>query len=114
MSYRAAELLGQIGDERVVNRLLEALRDSDLYYAHSTVASALGKLGGARVVDGLLVLLRDPVVDVRRSAEKVLPTKSARRSTGRAHSVAAGAKRQNIRAIAHPYVGSVVAYASTR
>jgi HEAT repeat protein len=61
-----ARALGEIGDAKAVDALIETLKDEDSY-VRSSVAEALGKIRNARSVHALIEALRDRDSDVRRS-----------------------------------------------
>jgi len=67
----AANVLGNIGDERAVEPLIEPLRDEDCDVRESA-AEALGMIGDARAVEPLIGVLSDENVSVRVDATKAL------------------------------------------
>jgi len=66
----AAEALGQIGDARAVEPLVEAI-DEDLLGC-SAAALALGQIGDARAVEPLVAALRDKNSSVQQAVAKAL------------------------------------------
>ena len=64
MSYRAADVLGEIKDPRAIEPLIVALKDKNLLL-RTQAAGALAKLGPA-VVNPLVVVLQSPGDDVAR------------------------------------------------
>jgi HEAT repeat protein len=67
----AAEALGKIGDARVVEPLIAALKDTDKD-VRQAAAVALGKIGDARAVEPLIAALKDEERDVRAVATEAL------------------------------------------
>ena len=67
----AVNILGEIGGERAIEPLIEALGDPDSDVRSSAVG-ALGEIGGERVIDLLLEALSNPFSDVRSSAVNAL------------------------------------------
>gem|GEM_PF-3790175 len=68
---RAARALGRIDDPRVVEPLIEGLRDIHPLVRKAS-AAALGETGRRRAVEPLLQLLDDPDPEVRREAQLAL------------------------------------------
>jgi HEAT repeat protein len=62
---RVAEALGEIGDARAVDSLIESLKDRVI---RRRVAEALGKIGDARAVEALIEALKDWDEDVRKNS----------------------------------------------
>jgi HEAT repeat protein len=69
--FAAAGALGQIGDERAVEPLLQLLRD-ERQSVRSAAVSALEKIGDERAVEPLLQLLRDEKPFERQRAAEAL------------------------------------------
>ena len=69
--WKAAETLGEIGDERAVEFLIQALRDNNEVVREST-AWALGEIGDSRAVEPLIQALKDEDDDVRLRAAYAL------------------------------------------
>ncbi|MEE9233992.1 MAG: HEAT repeat domain-containing protein [Candidatus Acidoferrales bacterium] len=67
----AATALGQIGDPRAVEPLVEVLQDEPSKVRRAA-AQALGTLGAVRALEPLLAALEDESPDVRREAAKAL------------------------------------------
>jgi len=73
----AAKLLGEIGDPRAVDPLIDALQDED-WQVRAEAATALGKIGDAKAIGPLIVALGDyetpilPSERVRQAAAKAL------------------------------------------
>jgi HEAT repeat protein len=67
----AAIALGEIGDVRAVNPLIEVLADPD-YRVRREAARGLGEIGDARAVDPLIKTLSDKERRVREVAIKSL------------------------------------------
>lgn len=63
----AASILGEVGDQRVVNFLIPILSDEN-GHARGAAATALGKLGDPKSVQPLFELLRDEYEDVQEQA----------------------------------------------
>jgi hypothetical protein len=55
----AARALGEAGDERAVEPMIEALQESRDFRLKEDVITALGKLGDPRAVDPLIAKLKD-------------------------------------------------------
>ena len=66
---KAAEVLGEIGDERAVEPLIQALKDKD-EFVRQCAAEALGEIGDERAVETLNQALKDEWV--REEAAKAL------------------------------------------
>lgn len=60
--WQAACALGQLNDQRAVERLIQALEQADME-SRVMIARALGQLGDERAVGALLQLLHDPEID---------------------------------------------------
>lgn len=67
----AAETLGEIGDARAVEPLIEAVKDKDEYVRWAAIET-LGEIGDARAVESLIEALKDKDEDVRRVAREAL------------------------------------------
>jgi hypothetical protein len=67
----AAEILGEIGDEQVVDVLISALKDPN-YAVRRNVIISLGNLKPPTAVEPLIERLNDPDVGVRRLAVRAL------------------------------------------
>ena len=68
---KAVEALGKIGDARVVEPLMQALKDEH-WDVRRKAAWALGNIGDVRGVEPLIHALRDEYADVRRQAARSL------------------------------------------
>lgn len=64
----AAIDLGEIGDSRAVDSLIQALKDDKDSYVRNKAAEALGKIGDAQAVDPLIKALKDKEWMVRSGA----------------------------------------------
>ena len=69
----AVEVLNEIGDQRAIKDLLNALRDAD-WWVKVRAADALGTIGGPKVLDAVLVLIKDEDEFLRRTAVEILNT----------------------------------------
>ncbi|MDX1995140.1 MAG: HEAT repeat domain-containing protein [bacterium] len=69
--YRAAQVLGNIKDERAVEPLISVLSDEHPVMRY-TAASALGNIGDKRAVEPLIAALGDTEADVRRFVAEAL------------------------------------------
>ena len=67
----AAKMLGNVGDERAVDPLIQTLSD-DIPDVRQAAAEALGRLGDKRAVDPLIEALSDDAPAVRKSAAEAL------------------------------------------
>lgn len=67
----AAEVLGDIGDKRAVEPLIDALRDAD-YTVQWSAAEALGKIGDKRAVEPLITTLKTGDEYLRKRAAEAL------------------------------------------
>lgn len=67
----AVKILGQIGDTRALEPLIEALKDKDWNVQEKT-AEALGKIGDERAVEPLIYTLKDKSLIVRRASTVAL------------------------------------------
>ncbi|MGB2727119.1 MAG: HEAT repeat domain-containing protein [Halobacteriota archaeon] len=67
----AAEVLGEIGDERAVEPLINALRDAD-YTVQRGAAEALGKIGDKKAVEPLITTLKTEDEYLRERAAEAL------------------------------------------
>ncbi|MCF8051858.1 MAG: protein kinase [Desulfobacterales bacterium] len=65
---QAAEALGEIGDDRAVEPLIEALKERGYTSLQFKAAKALGKIGDARAVEPLVEALKDDYAGVRKQA----------------------------------------------
>jgi len=63
----AAKALGDIGDQRAVDPLIQALQDEDSYIREAA-AEALGDIGDTRAIDPLIEFLKDDDSGVRTEA----------------------------------------------
>jgi HEAT repeat protein len=72
-NYRAAEVLGILGDKRAVEPLIKTLADRKAG-GRAVAAEALGKLRDARAITPLIEILRDEAWSVRKAAATVLGT----------------------------------------
>lgn len=73
LRWGLAKVLGNIGDSRAVEPLIEVLKDeNEDEQVLREAAIALGKLGDARAVDPLTEVLKDEDADVREAAEEAL------------------------------------------
>jgi HEAT repeat protein len=68
---RAAEVLGELGDKRVVEPLIATLKDSN-ELVRAAAVKALGKLRDVRVIEPLIATLDDPNQQVRLIVTGVL------------------------------------------
>lgn len=64
----ATEVLGEIGDERAVEPLIDALKNDKASDVQRSAAEALGKIGDKRVVELLIKALKDEDWQVRLGA----------------------------------------------
>jgi HEAT repeat protein len=69
--YLAIEVLGRIGDSRVVEPLVRVLRESDEYTCAAAV-TALGLIGDTRAIEPLIPFLYQSSSSLRNSAAKAL------------------------------------------
>jgi hypothetical protein len=69
--WNVAEALIKIGSDKVVDPLILALKDSDVYVRRNAT-EALGKIGSDKAVDSLILGLKDSDDSVRRNAEEAL------------------------------------------
>jgi len=76
----AARVLGEIGDGRATDVLIDLLRCADEVDSRTQAAAALGKTGGESAADALRHALRDPAWEVRAQAAKALGRLGDRRS----------------------------------
>jgi HEAT repeat protein len=67
----AAEELGDLGDQRAIDSLIQALGDDNARVRESA-AMALGEIGDKRAIPRLMKLLEDKNEDVRDSAAEAL------------------------------------------
>jgi HEAT repeat protein len=67
VSWLAARSLGMIGDRRATGPLIEALGSPEKWLRQGA-AWALGKIGDDKAVEPLIPLLKDPNKDVRKNA----------------------------------------------
>ena len=67
----AIEALGKIGDERAIDPIINSL-DAENYYTRMVAARVLGDFRNAKAIDPLIVLLNDKKTDVRLAAEDAL------------------------------------------
>jgi HEAT repeat protein len=65
---RAVDALGNIGDARAVEPIINALKNDKNWYA----AEALGKIGDARAIEALNQALKDSDASVRLNAREAL------------------------------------------
>lgn len=70
--HDAAEMLGEIGEERAVPHLAAVLIDSDDYYMRERAVKALARIGDLRAVEPLVVALNDREMTVRRAVVRAL------------------------------------------
>lgn len=77
----AASALGDLGDERAVEPLIEALKDEDKYVRKSA-AEASGKLGDERLVEPLIEALNDEDWFVQEKAAAALGKMGDTRAIG--------------------------------
>jgi len=92
--WNAAEILGEIGDERAIDPLIRALNERGSYFISSNTGErlddskvirynairALEKIGHPISVEPLMIMLNDPYDMVRNAAKKALKTlKSSQR-----------------------------------
>lgn len=64
MAVQAAHTLGEMGDERAIEPLIEVLQDRDSHWnVRSAAARALARIGGPRVVEPLIAALKNGVRD---------------------------------------------------
>jgi HEAT repeat protein len=70
-SRLAAEALGQLGDTRALQPLVDALKSS-VWTRRLGSASALGQLGDPRAIEPLIAALKDEKSSVRSAAKKAL------------------------------------------
>ncbi|MGZ7049223.1 MAG: HEAT repeat domain-containing protein [Methanobacterium sp.] len=72
---RVAEVLGNIGDKRAIEPLINALvglnKDGNKY-VRGRAAEALGKMGDERAIDPLIAAMDDPYIYVKIKAEEAL------------------------------------------
>jgi len=69
----SAVALGQIGDKRAVQPLMDVLRDGEQYwFLRSNAAEALGRIGDKRAVSVLIGALKDDNSSVRSAAAEAL------------------------------------------
>jgi HEAT repeat protein len=68
----AAEALGRLGDIRAVEPLIDVLRESDWSQSRVSAAGALGRLRDARAVPALVAALHDQWGEVRSAAAEAL------------------------------------------
>jgi len=78
---RAALGLGEIGDTRGVEPLIQALQDEDSFLRRMA-AVALGNIGDTRAIEPLTNALEDEDSDVRRDAAKALEKIEAKQGGG--------------------------------
>lgn len=69
---RAAWLLGRIGDERAVRKLIECFIDSDDIYLYVAVARALGEIGTEEALEFLASQRDHAALMVRNEIQKAL------------------------------------------
>jgi len=67
----AAEALGNIGDPRAVEPLINVLKDDNKWWVREKAAKALGEIGDA-AIDPLIVALKDNDIGVRENAAEAL------------------------------------------
>ena len=70
--YRTFDILSKIGDERIVDRLLQWLSESEDEIIRREAAYALGEIGDSRAIDGLANALGDQESWVRANAAEAL------------------------------------------
>ncbi len=89
----AAKALGQIGNPRAIEPLIEALNDSDWRWVRPSVVEALVKIGEA-AVEPLVAVLRDSDVYLRASIVGVLQSLGWQPSNGSDRAIFAVARRE--------------------
>ncbi len=65
--WQAAQALGELGDPRAIEPLIEALEDTN-QWVRIVAAEALGQLRARQAVEALILCLDDPSIWVRRAA----------------------------------------------
>ena len=70
--WRAAEVLGQLGDGRAIEPLVDAVLKDPNNIVRWHIAETLEQLGDGRAVEPLIAALKDPDGSVRRRAAEVL------------------------------------------
>ena len=68
----AVEALGSIGEERVMDALIQALYDDQAWVIRAASVRAIGNHGGQRALNALEVALNDPVPEVADTARRTL------------------------------------------
>lgn len=69
---RSAWILGELGDSRALEPLLQALRDSSDIYFMAEALTALGKLGAPEAIDALLYYSVHGALPARLAAKRAL------------------------------------------